>query len=369
MKRLIIFFITLFAVSTVIGQTYSTGDGEWGSVVSSSTLGSYYDIGASENYAIIHNVYTTSTGIDGLLVGAGGILTVGDGVAGGTDSLTVNGDLGSGLSSDITVHEGDVLVVTGNLGNGFDGNIVINGTLKVIGGVINAVADMTVGTNGIIQVGGDFVNAGGNVTNNGEILVGGTYIGGSSGNPPQDELGESSALPISLISFNALQKPSAIVISWSTASELNNDYFTIERSNNGSNFSKIGTVKGVGTASTETNYSFTDNYPKTGINYYRLTQTDFNGNSETFVPVSVMNTLSTSFKVWPNPADTRLVISIGEINVDGEITMYNSIGAIVKSIPISEFSGTIDVSDYHAGLYILKISSAGTDYTQRILIK
>jgi hypothetical protein len=61
-------------------------------------------------------------------------------------------------------------------------------------------------------------------------------------------------------------------ITWSTATETNNKYFTIERSANGTDFVAIGTVNGAGTSSSVNNYSFVDINPLTGVSYYRLTQ-------------------------------------------------------------------------------------------------
>ncbi|MES2654456.1 MAG: SBBP repeat-containing protein [Bacteroidota bacterium] len=82
-------------------------------------------------------------------------------------------------------------------------------------------------------------------------------------------------LPVKLITFNAALVNKKVNCTWETASEINNDYFTIERSIDGNNFESVGTVKGQGFSNTNTRYSFTDNNPFNSISYYRLKQTDF----------------------------------------------------------------------------------------------
>lgn len=94
-------------------------------------------------------------------------------------------------------------------------------------------------------------------------------------------------LPIELLSFEANGNNNQAVIEWTTASEMNNDYFTIERSSDGINYKPIATVNGAGTSNSVNSYSYTDNTPGYGTLYYRLSQTDYDGRNETFAPVSL----------------------------------------------------------------------------------
>ncbi|MCK6650293.1 MAG: DUF2341 domain-containing protein, partial [Bacteroidia bacterium] len=84
-------------------------------------------------------------------------------------------------------------------------------------------------------------------------------------------------LPIELLSFTAQYVGENVKLRWETSSEHNNDYFTIERSADGTNFSDIGTVNGAGNSSVHQNYQFIDHDPYEAITYYRLKQTDFDG--------------------------------------------------------------------------------------------
>jgi len=96
------------------------------------------------------------------------------------------------------------------------------------------------------------------------------------------------ALPISLVSFDGeILNGNSVKLEWVVASQINNDYFTIERSLNLLEWSEIATVSGIGNSSEELTYSTYDENPIEGWNYYRLSQTDYNGDSETFSPIAL----------------------------------------------------------------------------------
>jgi hypothetical protein len=99
-------------------------------------------------------------------------------------------------------------------------------------------------------------------------------------------------LPVKLISFTAALNNKVVEINWSTASEINNNYFTIERSDDGKNFLPLTTVRGAGNSQAMLNYNAMDAQPLPGTSYYRLKQTDFNGATETFGMVSITNNVS-----------------------------------------------------------------------------
>jgi hypothetical protein len=97
-----------------------------------------------------------------------------------------------------------------------------------------------------------------------------------------------SALPIELLSFDAeLMDNQYVNIVWSTASQIINDYFTVETSIDGYEWEEFTKVPGCGNCNTQMDYRVVDEKPHIGVSYYRLKQTDYDGNSETFHPVSV----------------------------------------------------------------------------------
>lgn len=95
------------------------------------------------------------------------------------------------------------------------------------------------------------------------------------------------ALPISLVKFEAEKLAEKVKVQWVTATEINNDKFIVERSSNGKDFEYLAEISGAGNSKELNNYELTDASPLKGTSYYRLTQIDFDGASETFVPVAV----------------------------------------------------------------------------------
>jgi len=98
---------------------------------------------------------------------------------------------------------------------------------------------------------------------------------------------QGGALPIELISFTAEYSGGYVEVDWTVASESNNNYFTIERSVDCYSWDEIERIEGLGTHNHHISYNYSDTRPVMGISYYRLKQTDYDGNFETFNPVSV----------------------------------------------------------------------------------
>ena len=97
----------------------------------------------------------------------------------------------------------------------------------------------------------------------------------------------SVSLPVELTNFTAEIVNDRTLVSWQTASEINNDYFTVERSADGQYFEGLGTVGGSGNTTNANSYNYTDEYPLSGTSFYRLRQTDYDGKFEIFEPVSL----------------------------------------------------------------------------------
>ncbi len=125
----------------------------------------------------------------------------------------------------------------------------------------------------------------------------------------------SNTLPVTLVNFNAKITESGIELRWITASEINNDYFTLESGSNGKSFTILTRVKGSGTASTEQRYIYVDNKKADNTIYYRLKQTDFDGKTVSLKTIAVtppynpeQNRISLS--VFPNPVGKTLKFSV-----------------------------------------------------------
>ncbi|MEO9966633.1 MAG: T9SS type A sorting domain-containing protein [Reichenbachiella sp.] len=183
------------------------------------------------------------------------------------------------------------------------------------------------------------------------------------------------SLPVELIRFEANSTLDQVIIAWSTSSEIDNDYFFIERSIDGVNFSAIGTVDGNGTTNTAQNYHFVDSDPFAGLSYYRLVQVDFDGQSETFDPVSVEHRFGSMIQVYPNPIqDRKTRLMLTGINYDQTVNLrlYDLSGLIVfeQQINISDAQSSVILNfpdKIAQGLYQLQINTP--NYSEVIKIK
>ncbi|MBP7262084.1 MAG: hypothetical protein KBB37_12445, partial [Bacteroidia bacterium] len=126
---------------------------------------------------------------------------------------------------------------------------------------------------------------------------------------------EEYILPIVLVDFDGSNVGNANVLNWTTATELNNDYFTIERSLDGKSYEEIGTVAGAGQSSTLLNYEYTDAQPYLGTNYYRLKQTDYNGafDYSNVISIKVNGNFEMGYP-YPNPVVNNVSMNILSAN-------------------------------------------------------
>lgn len=168
------------------------------------------------------------------------------------------------------------------------------------------------------------------------------------------DAGYTSILPIKIKHIYVQSNYTFSRIIFTTASEVNNAGFDIERSADGISFEKIGWIDGNGNTSDEKHYTFTDTKPLVGMNYYRLRQIDFDGRFEYSHIVSV--TFETDeVEIYPNPATDILFILGGKKD---SYMIYNLLGEIIKSFPISE-STSLDIEDLNPGIYWIKSMNKG----------
>lgn len=160
------------------------------------------------------------------------------------------------------------------------------------------------------------------------------------GLPQQITLGWGyNALPIELISFDAKVEGEKVLLSWSTAAEINNDYFTLERSADGRSFEDIGKLRGSGNTTTRRDYSFIDESPLNGESYYRLRQTDYDGKFEIFDPkhISIKKQILDDSKlvVWPNPFEDHFDVEIeSEESAEISISILGMDGRTIKTATV-----------------------------------
>jgi hypothetical protein len=179
-------------------------------------------------------------------------------------------------------------------------------------------------------------------------------------------IGNGTPLPIELLTFTADAAENEVVLNWSTASEINNHYFEIERSLDTKNAVKIGKVDGAGNSNTYLNYTLPDENPELGINYYRLKQVDFDGKftfSE-WIPVKFEGADKLQLSQFAvNSEATSVSFSVINIPIQAEnatITVFDGAGRLVYDQTVSNvsktWSGIITLGNLSKGNYIIKFS-------------
>jgi len=170
-------------------------------------------------------------------------------------------------------------------------------------------------------------------------------------------INSSTLLPIKLLNFDVNCNNRTSLITWSTVSENNNDYFTLEKSNDMQNFEEIAILKGKGNSSTLNEYNWTDSNPIYETTYYRLKQTDFNGDIIHYSPVSV-TCLSDKpkFNLYPNPSSGKFVFNYS-INQHAVLTTYNTLGEQTGSYELNSENNSlyIDNTELESGIYFYQV--------------
>ncbi len=159
-------------------------------------------------------------------------------------------------------------------------------------------------------------------------------------------------LPVDLIYFTAERFENAVQIKWSTATELNNNYFTIERSLNGNDFISIGEINGAGNSTSVLNYEFTDDAPFAGINYYRLKQTDFDGNTS-FSKMVLVDFYSDAGLITLYTDLLKNQIILNGTQENGIIFIYDVSGKIICTQKSAERITVIDIKNLNSGFYLI----------------
>lgn len=185
--------------------------------------------------------------------------------------------------------------------------------------------------------------------------------------------GNNDPLPIKLILFDAELNKQVVDLNWVTSSEVNNSYFTIEKTKNGTEYTEVGRVTGAGNSNTMLSYALTDSLPFYGMSYYRLRQTDFNGDYAYSELVSVYyQPIPAEIRVYPNPADDVIFIQVNE-NTESELDIslvdINGKKCYQQTISGNQNIYQINVSNLPAGMYTLMVSGMNILSTSKVMIR
>jgi hypothetical protein len=176
-------------------------------------------------------------------------------------------------------------------------------------------------------------------------------------------------LPLALQSFDAKCHNGKSQINWTTASENNNHFFTVERSTDGIDYTSVGTVQGAGNSSQVHHYTFTDIERTEPISYYRLRQTDYDGRSRTYSIVAVHNCTSVNpISIFPNPFTDYITITPQMSSASKVlITIVNDIGQKVYELPTTLHEQKIDLHFLPKGEYFLRVVGEGISFGSKIM--
>lgn len=184
-----------------------------------------------------------------------------------------------------------------------------------------------------------------------------------------------TGLPVELTTLSVQAKDQKVYIDWTTAVEINNKEFTVERSEDASNFEPVTTVPGAGNNSVLSEYSAIDYDPLLGTSFYRLKQTDFDGKFKysDILPVTVMSAIKTEFSIYPNPNKGSFKVEITTPLEEVELQIINNFGQLVHVEQIIDVTGkaVVDLnlgSLLPAGIYFVKMDAGNDTFIKQMVI-
>jgi hypothetical protein len=185
-----------------------------------------------------------------------------------------------------------------------------------------------------------------------------------------------STLPVELTSFSSIcEDDNNVSVNWITASEQNSDYYTVEKSRDGINWTNLTTVKAAGNSSQTSNYSVNDNNAIDGTNYYRLTQVDVDGALKVYdiVSTNCSSDKELDLVAYPNPSNGQISLKIENV-IGGkfDLSITDMQGKSIDQQSINLESGTTVVKmnpvGLKSGVYLLQFTQNGVLLQQQKLV-
>lgn len=165
-----------------------------------------------------------------------------------------------------------------------------------------------------------------------------------------------TTLPITLLDFDAQQEDDAVGIDWTTATERNNAFFTVERSADGEAYEAVTEVPGAINSQHAIHYRTVDEHPYNGLSYYRLKQTDLDGTSKYSNEVVVQLKLTDDvLTAYPNPSNTDAFTLAGDLT-GGRVDILNTAGAVLYSSTLT--GSRVQHPHLEPGVYLVQVTDA-----------
>ncbi|MDO7884828.1 T9SS type A sorting domain-containing protein [Hymenobacter cheonanensis] len=230
----------------------------------------------------------------------------------------------------------------------------VNGTVYQASGDVTFTDPTRTAANSTVTPSGSFASGGGTAPGSNYATTTSTLEDVTIVNP----------LPVELSRFEALAVRQDALLTWSTASEHNNDHFTIERSLTGSGFVAVGTVRGQGNSVTNTTYTFTDSnagrLASTTV-YYRLKQVDLDGTAS-YSPVRAVQfaTAKAAASLYPNPSQGQIVLDLsGLAQGTYSVQVLDLTGRVLRAQQVGAQASPLDLSGLPQGAYLVLVQGAG----------
>jgi hypothetical protein len=292
-----------------------------------------------------------------------------------TNDVNINGNfpISGGPGAALSVNGGFTLHVTGDLGdadnNGVQYEVVTAADRIIVDGTLYGKNNNAFTGNGSISGGTLDVKNGS--TCGSPCPVSGGFSNCTSGDPFCATYG---VLPVILTDFRAERGGDVVRLHWTTSTEINFEKFVIQRSQQGIDFEDIGEVFGAGRNidNLETHYTFEDQFPLLGTNYYRLKAVDFDRHYEYSDIVGLALTGAKSMDVFPNPSTGAAIeVSLNfNPSENGQLVILDNIGTeILRSTVSGTKTQLIFPAKLGNGVYIVKYSTSSFEGSSRFLVR
>jgi hypothetical protein len=264
--------------------------------------------------------------------------------------LFINGSFSMDRST-VIVDAGGQLRMNGSDAFYTGGSLTINGTMTVSG---NFSSQIAIAGTGVISYGAGSPDWSG----------GGSFAAGTT------------TLPVELLNFNATKKENSVLLDWSTATEINSDYYSVMRSQDAVFFESIAKIEAAENSSSIIDYNYSDEFPLKGINYYQLIETDKDGKTQKskIVALDCSGKMNLITQLYPNPVvdNAALFFSSSRGGVY-RLMVSNAGGAIVYSAMIPAMIGenrfSISMEEYAGGVYLITLLGSNTDRSSIQVVK
>ena len=298
--------------------------------------------------------------------------------------VNITGNLSMTSDGTITVNSGGDMGLDGNLSGHDDLSITVEGNLDVDGNLsglagFNMNVSGTMGVNGSVSgLSGFMLTLNGSLSINGNLSAlsgssstgsGNLDVNGSVSGPPAFTGG--IVLPVTLRFFKANGRPDGVMLSWATETEINNDFYTLEKSFDGIQFRKLAFVEGAGNSLEPLSYSHLDKSPFAKT-YYRLSQTDFDGTTTIFNTVEVTYRQTNEVKIFPTIIkDGTFFVSLNENTGYTEMTLFGQDGKLYMKRPVQAGVESFQIQeDLSAGIYFIQLVGEGAIVnTTKVIIR